>query len=272
MGTKAYDRDVPLPPGRPRAVTDSATVMYMVRALSHPQMEGRGAGTAGLDAAADLIAGEMRWLGLKPGGDDGTYFQRFEVTTGVAVGEPSAIAVGGTRFPVGDRFQPLGFSTNGTLRAPVVFAGYGITAPGYEWDDYAGLDVRDKLVLVLSQEPGEMDSTSRMDGSVNTPYAELRTKAITAREHGAAIDGSQRCHEPLSQQSPRAAIAGRCSRPPSSSPRAHRGGWGATRGWRCLAADRWSRMSSSVSRRSAGRWRSTALLLCARLRWRSTLP
>ena len=185
VGTKAYDRDVPLPPGRPRAVTDSATVMYMVRALSHPQMEGRGAGTAGLDAAADLIAGEMRWLGLKPGGDDGTFFQRFEVTTGVAVGEPCAIAVGGTQFPVGDRFQPLGFSTNGMLTAPVVFAGYGITAPGYDYDDYAGLDVRDKLVLVLSNEPGEMDSTSRFEGSINTVHAELRTKAINAREHGA---------------------------------------------------------------------------------------
>ena len=185
LGAGAYDRDVPLPAGRPRAVTDSATVMYMVRALAHPQMEGRGAGTAGLDLAASLIAGEMRWLGLKPGGDDGTYFQRFEVTTGVAVGEPCAIAVGEKRFPVGDHFQPLGFSNNGTLTAPVVFAGYGITAPGFDYDDYAGLDVRDKLVLVLSNEPGEMDSTSRFDGSVNTPHAEVRTKAINAREHGA---------------------------------------------------------------------------------------
>ena len=66
-----------------------------------------------------------------------------------------------------------------------MFAGYGITAPGYEYDDYAGLDARDKLVLVFTNEPGEMDSTSRFDGNVNTPYAELRTKAINAREHGA---------------------------------------------------------------------------------------
>jgi hypothetical protein len=101
------------------------------------------------------------------------------------VGEPSGVDAGGARVKAGEHMQPLGFSTNGTLRAPVVFAGYGISAPGYEWDDYAGLDVRDKLVLVLAQEPGEMDSTSRMDGNVNTPYAEVRTKAITAREHGA---------------------------------------------------------------------------------------
>ena len=157
----------------------------MVRSLADPRMEGRGAGTAGLDSAAALIAGEMRWLGLRPGGDDGTYFQPFEVTTGVEVGEPCAIAVGGRSFPLGDAFQPLGFSNNGTLTAPVVFAGYGITAPGYDYDDYAGIDVHDRLVLVMSNEPGEMDSTSRFDGSINTPHAELRTKAINAREHGA---------------------------------------------------------------------------------------
>ena len=178
-------RAAPLPPGRPRAITDSATVMYMVRGLSHPRMEGRGAGTAGLDSAAALIAGEMAWLGLRPGGDDGTYYQAFEVTTGVAVGEPCAITVGEKRFSLGDHFQPLGFSNNGTLTAPVVFAGYGITAPGFDYDDYAGVDVHDKLVLVLSNEPGEMDSTSRFDGSINTPHAEVRTKAINAREHGA---------------------------------------------------------------------------------------
>jgi len=71
------------------------------------------------------------------------------------------------------------------VRAPVVFAGYGITAPGYDYDDYTNIDAHDKLVLVLAQEPGEMDSTSRFDGSINTPHAELRTKAINAREHGA---------------------------------------------------------------------------------------
>jgi hypothetical protein len=185
ISTQAYELLGPMPPGRPRAVTDSGTVMYMARALASPRMEGRGAGTAGLDSAAALIAGEMRWLGLRPGGDDGTYFQKFEVTTGVTVGTPCAIAVGARSFDLGDRFQPIGFSSNGTLTAPVVFAGYGISAPGYDYDDYAGIDVHDKLVLVMTNEPGEMDSTNRFDGSINTPHAELRTKAINAREHGA---------------------------------------------------------------------------------------
>src|SRR5439155_1414952 len=88
------------------------------------------------------------------------------------------------------------------LRAGVVFAGYGITAAGYDYDDYAGLDAHDKIVLVLTQEPGEMDTTSRFDGNVNSPHAELRTKAINAREHGAlgllVVDGPRfHAGEPL---------------------------------------------------------------------------
>jgi Zn-dependent M28 family amino/carboxypeptidase len=168
-----------------KSAPDSAYELRIIRTLADPKWEGRGVGTAGLDSAASFLADQMRFLGLLPGGDDGTYFQPFEVTTGVEVGEPCVVEVAGRPFEVGESFQPIGFSSNGTLRAPVVFAGYGITAPGYDYDDYAGIEARDKLVLVLSNEPGEMDSTSRFDGSINTPHAELRTKAINAREHGA---------------------------------------------------------------------------------------
>jgi hypothetical protein len=164
---------------------DTRLQTSVVRRLADPAWEGRGVGTAGLDSAAVFVAGAMRRTGLTPAGDDGGYFQAMEVTTGVALGEPCAIEIGGVRHDVGEAFMPLGFSTNGRLHAPVVFAGYGISAPGMEYDDYAGLDARDKLVLVMTNEPGEMDSTSRFDGSVNTPHAELRTKAINAREHGA---------------------------------------------------------------------------------------
>jgi len=156
-----------------------------VRRLADPAWEGRGPGTKGQELAGQYLADHMRGFGLTPGGDEGTFFQTIEVTTGVEVGEPGGLDARGQRFKVGDDFQPIGFSTNGTLRAPVVFAGYGITAVAFDYDDYAGIDVHDKLVLVLTNEPGEMDSTSRFDGNVNTPHAELRTKAINAREHGA---------------------------------------------------------------------------------------
>jgi len=165
--------------------TPEAAATRIVKLLADPALEGRGIGTHGLDSAGVFIASEMKKSDLEPCGDNGTYFQSFEVTTGVTVGEPAGLQGGGIDIRTGDEFQPLGFSTSGTVREPVVFAGYGITASGYDYDDYAGLDARDKLVLVFTNEPGEMDSTSKFDGNVNTPYAELRTKAINAREHGA---------------------------------------------------------------------------------------
>jgi hypothetical protein len=172
-------------PTTPQASDITERLLGIVRTLADPKWEGRGVGTAGLDSAARFVAAEMAARGLAPAGDDGTYFQKMEVTTGVEVGEPCAIEVRGKRAAVGAQFMPIGFSTNGTLKAPLVFAGYGITAPGYDYDDYAGIDVRDKIVLVFTQEPGEMDSLSRFEGNVNTPHAEVRTKAINAREHGA---------------------------------------------------------------------------------------
>ncbi len=168
-------------------LSDSTAILRLVRELADPALEGRGVGTDGLERAAALVERWMSWrgLGLQPAGDDGGWSQWFEVTTGAEVAQPTSLALHGRVTGAGPHFQPLGFSTSGTLTAPVVFAGYGITAPGYDYDDYAGLDARGRIVLVLTNEPGELDSTSRFDGTVNTPFAELRTKAINAREHGA---------------------------------------------------------------------------------------
>src|SRR5881394_1687762 len=165
------------------AARDTLVVRTFVRTLADPRWEGRG--TGGIDSAADWIAKRLRLAGLQPAGDSGGWFQTFEVTTGVVPEAPCQLVVGASTFSLGDAFQPLGFSSNGSAHARLVFAGYGITAPGYEWDDYAGIDAHDALVLVLTQEPGEMDSTSKFDGNFNTPFADLHTKAINAREHGA---------------------------------------------------------------------------------------
>lgn len=164
---------------------DSLEVRDYERTLADPKWEGRGVGTAGIEQAAEWIAARMKAAGLRPAGDDGTWFQPFEVTTGVEAQSPCALVSSTRADSLGEGLQPLGFSTNGTAHARVVFAGYGITAPGYKYDDYAGVDAKDALVLVMTQEPGEMDSTSRFDGNINTPYADMRTKAINAREHGA---------------------------------------------------------------------------------------
>lgn len=166
-------------------IPDSAWIMDHVRYLADPRCEGRGVGTQGLEYAAEHIEKEFRDLGLEPAGKNGTYRQAVEVVTGVEVASPTDLTIDGRAFAVDRDFVPLGFSASGQASAGVVFAGYGITAPEYDYDDYAGIDVRDRFVLVLAYEPGEMDPHSRFDGDANTPHAELRTKAINAREHGA---------------------------------------------------------------------------------------
>ncbi|MCE9627627.1 MAG: M28 family peptidase, partial [Candidatus Eisenbacteria bacterium] len=167
------------------AARDTLAVKALVRTLADPRWQGRGIGTAGIDSAAHWIAARMKGAGFEPAGENGTWFQPFDVTTGVVAEPPCELRTTRHEFALGDALQPLGFSNNGSAHARVVFAGYGITAPGFEWDDYAGIDVHDALVLVLTNEPGEMDSLSKFDGSLNTPFADLRTKAINAREHGA---------------------------------------------------------------------------------------
>jgi hypothetical protein len=82
-------------------------------------------------------------------------------------------------------FLPFSFSSRGAAGGGVVFAGYGITAPEYGYDDYAHLDVRDKIVLVLRHEPQESDDKSVFLGKTFTRHAEFINKAINARNRGA---------------------------------------------------------------------------------------
>jgi aminopeptidase YwaD len=164
---------------------DSTWIMDHVRYLADPICEGRGVGTEGLEHAAEYLEKEFRELGLSPAGEDGTYRQQVEVITGVRVHDPTDITVHGNRYEIDKNFTPLGLSGSGEAFTEVVFAGYGITATEYDWDDYDGIDVTNRFVLVLQYEPAEMEKDSRFEGDVNTAHSEIRTKAINAREHGA---------------------------------------------------------------------------------------
>jgi hypothetical protein len=153
--------------------------------LADDARQGRGPGTTGLDAAAEAIAARFRAAGLEPAGDGGTFFQNFEVTTGVRPSGVNRLRIGDRNLGFESDWTAYGFSDTGTARATIAFAGYGIRAPEYGYDDYAGIDVRGKVVVVLRFEPGRDDSTSVFEGRLLTPYADLRRKAIEAREAGA---------------------------------------------------------------------------------------
>jgi hypothetical protein len=133
----------------------AADLMKTVEYLASPPLAGRMAGSPGYLAAARESATRFRRLGLKPAGDDG-FFQRLDVeyaeidTCRLAL----VLSDGATReLKLGPDFVARGWTGSGDFTAPLVFAGYGVSVPERGYDDYAGLDVRGKVVLAFKGAP-----------------------------------------------------------------------------------------------------------------------
>ncbi|MFB3920827.1 MAG: M28 family peptidase [Terriglobia bacterium] len=160
-----------------------------VRYLAGDKLRGRGDGTPELNDAAAYIAKRFKKSGLQPAGDNQTYLQHFMMTVGAELGPKNSLAysngVAKALVPRQD-FVPLSFSAVGSFEAPLVFAGYGITASDLHYDDYAHLDVKDKFVIVLRHEPQEDDEKSPFAGKQLTTHSAIVNKAINAKNHGAA--------------------------------------------------------------------------------------
>jgi hypothetical protein len=177
-------------PSTPAEIRLKADVTYLADDLR----DGRSPGSGGIEASADYIAGVFRELGLKtaPGADG--YFQPFSIRgnpvleTGVTLG-----------FKVKDKaipatlktdFAPLSLGSSADLKdVAIAFVGYGITAKDkdakLDYDDYAGIDAKDKAVLVIRREPQQLDEKSPFDGKEMSKFADLRFKTTNAFQHGA---------------------------------------------------------------------------------------
>jgi hypothetical protein len=157
-----------------------------VKALASPAMEGRGAGTKGIALAADMIEQRYRTLGLQPAGTK-SYFQPFTVITGaklnVANHLESEDGKSKQEWKLEQDFVPFSFSASGEAAGPIVFAGFGVTAPEFGYDDYANLDTKDKIVIILRYEP--LGFAGKTGNAGLTQHSQLITKAINARNHGA---------------------------------------------------------------------------------------
>ncbi len=168
---------------------DAERYLNHIKYLASPEMRGRESGSPELEKAAQYIAGQFRADGLKPP-DGQSYLQAFEVTTSAKAGKANRfdIVIGGETqgLQPNKDFVPFSFSARGKASGGVVFAGYGITAPEYNYDDYAGVDAKGKFVLVLAHEPQEYDEKSVFDGKVYTDHSQYYSKAANARRHGAA--------------------------------------------------------------------------------------
>ena len=171
-----------------------------VRTLSSDELGGRGNGMPGLRRAAAYIAAEFKKAGLKGGGDEASYLQQFDVASRLEADGGSALvmtsASGVTSFRIGGHYYPLTSPpppADSPSQAPqrltdqVVFAGYGIAAPGLGYDDYAGIDVTGKAVIVFTHEPQEHEERSVFEGRALTPHAEIGQKAQLAHNRGATL-------------------------------------------------------------------------------------
>jgi len=157
-----------------------------IRTLTEPKMEGRGEGTKGLVRAEHILADRYKSLGLEPAGKRG-YLQSFTVTTGAKLkGKNHLVIQNGetkTSLKLNQEYVPFSFSGSGVVTAPLVFAGYGVTAEEFGYDDYAGIDAKDRIVVVLRYEPSGFAAKSGNQGL--TTHSQNITKAINARNHGA---------------------------------------------------------------------------------------
>jgi hypothetical protein len=182
------------------AAASESRLAESVKYLASDELEGRGLLTQGIHKAAEYIAAEFRGIGLATDLFDGTPFQKFAVTTNaqlgpteqnrlalVAAGEKDANGAGRrVELKLAKDFTPLAIGGSAAFDAPIVFVGYGITARQPAYDDYQGLDVAGKVVLMLRKEPQQNNPHSEFDGTKPTQHAEFRTKISNAFQHGAA--------------------------------------------------------------------------------------
>ncbi len=188
--------DVPgLPPAARAAAAsiDSEKIRAHVRFLSLDLLEGRGPGTRGDQLAAEYIATQFALDGLEPAGDNYTYFQRVPLFAVHTLEDKTKFS-----FAPQNGGQPveLQYGTDivskdqtgqasAEIDAPIVFVGYGIHAPEYQWDDYAGVDLKGKVALVIVNEPPS-DDEKFFKGKAMTYYGRWTYKYEEAARRGAA--------------------------------------------------------------------------------------
>jgi hypothetical protein len=169
---------------------DPERIRAHVRYLAHDLLEGRGTGQRGGDIAAEYIATQFALYGLKPVGDNGTYMQKVPMVGITPQPETTFTFVSGrgdamSLTPLDDYVaydqtqQP-----QSDVDAEIVYVGYGIEAPEYKWDDYKGVDVRGKVLLMLVNEPPS-DDVNFFKGKALTYYGRWTYKYEEAARKGA---------------------------------------------------------------------------------------
>jgi Zn-dependent M28 family amino/carboxypeptidase len=178
---------------------DAGAILERTKVLSADEFEGRLPGTAGEEKTVEYLAGELREIGLQPGNPDGTYIQKVPLV-GITPSPTRQLTVagGGKSRTFKWRDEMVAWTrhvadTAGLDSSELVFVGYGVTAPEYDWDDFKGIDVKGKTIVVLVNDPQVPDPAdpSRLDarvfnGNAMTYYGRWTYKYEEAARRGAA--------------------------------------------------------------------------------------
>ena len=182
---KAPAAEAPLPQ------IDKEKIRAHVKYLSSDELEGRGTGQRGGDMAADYIGKQFASYGLKPAGDNGTFFQEVPMV-GVKTLPETAFKFAEASGKSFEAKNLIDFVTNNEsqtemadIDAPIVFVGYGIKAPEYDWDDYKNVDLHGKVALLFVNEPSS-DDPNFFKGKALTYYGRWTYKFEETARRGAA--------------------------------------------------------------------------------------
>ena len=170
---------------------DAERYLAHVKYLASDECEGRLPGTPGIELAAEYIAKQFAEAGLKPAGDDGTWFQSFEVRHGKKLVDADAVlklVEGKHTWEVRKDWIPLPFTGTEDVQGPLAFAGYGIKAGAYDYDDYAGFDAKGKVLLMFRYEPAAEDPNADFGGKTPSRHSVFARKAeVAARQEALAL-------------------------------------------------------------------------------------
>src|SRR6201996_4904222 len=189
--------ELPPMPGVPAAARQAAAsidpqkIGAHVRFLASDLLEGRGPGTRGGQLAAEYIATQFALAGARPAGENGTYFQKVPLmAVHTEVDKTSFTLVPTSGAPIHLKYGEEYLTKDQTgapsvdIDAPIVFVGYGIDAPEYHWNDYAGMDVKGKILLVIVNQPPSNDEHF-FHGKTLTYYGRWTYKFEEAARRGA---------------------------------------------------------------------------------------
>ena len=157
-------------------------IMDHIRYLSHNDRAGRYPGTRESKDVISYLIRHFKSFGVKPGGENGSFVQPFNITTGIELGKNNSMIIDGDSLMTGRDYMPLWFSGNETVSASAVFTGYGFSIDEKElkWNDYSGVDVAGKWVIVMRHGPERNNQHS-----LYTPHSGLHKKMLVARDKGA---------------------------------------------------------------------------------------